>query len=184
MFKWINFRNLNYNLTNLYDWQAISHSTMTLGRGSSFRNRPMSASGGVATDHGPKTKITSGLMNWTRPFRKSRDESEKVITKSMTRKDADSLSPRSSHPSLMASRQASPAVLRNQTATSRVGPSLASNLRNLGASNVSLKRSTSSVSSLKPIRVSLRSKFVHATVGNGLQRLATVLNEHQTILPF
>ena len=107
----------------------------------------------LQTDHGTRTKITSGLMNslnWARPFRKSREEDGKVVTKSMTRRDADSLSPRSSHQFLSTGNQSNASRTRNGTSNNRVAP-LASNL---GTSNGSLKRSTSSVSSLTPTKVS------------------------------
>lgn len=104
------------------------------------------------TDHGTRTKITSGLMNslnWARPFRKSREEDGKVVTKSMTRRDIDSLSPRSSHQFLSSGNLSNLSRTRNTTSNSRVAPLTS----NLGTSNTNLKRSTSSVSSLTPTKV-------------------------------
>lgn len=111
--------------------------TMTLGRSSSFRvgNRtpgagsatPSTISTASAADKKTGSGYTSTLMNW-RPFRKSRDE--------------NSVEPEPS------SRKSS----MNSTGTSRpIGASTRSS--NLGTSNTSLKRSTSSVASLTPHRV-------------------------------
>ena len=87
---------------------TISNGTngSTLGRTTSFRmgNRPgqqPAAASNSGADQSMKNKIatgyTSALINLTRPFRKSREENEKVKGRDF---DADSLSPDSSHQSL------------------------------------------------------------------------------------
>lgn len=108
--------------------------TMTLGRSSSFRVGNRTPGAGSATpssasstaDKKTASGYTSTLMNW-RPFRKSRDENNAEPEPS--------------------SRKSS----MNSTGTSRpIGASTRSS--NLGTSNTSLKRSTSSVASLTPHR--------------------------------
>ena len=80
---------------------------------------------------------TSSLMNW-RPFRKSRDETADGGRDSPPRKT--SLTGGSSTLGRTGSRAAQPSLA-------------SSNLKSLGSSTNSLKRSTSSVASLTPLRV-------------------------------
>ena len=147
-------QNMIRNIQRVLDFQVSKpQNSATLGRSMSVRGTRTTPETKSNSDHGTRTKITSGLMNslsWARPFRKSCEEDGKVVTKSMTRRDADSLSPRSSHQYLSAGNQPNVSRARNITNNSRVAP-LASNL---GTSNSSLKRSTSSVSSLTPTKVS------------------------------
>lgn len=135
-----------------------SQSASTLGRSMSVRGTRTTPDTKQQTDHGTRTKITSGLMNslnWARPFRKSREEDGKVVTKSMTRRDIDSLSPRSSHQFLSSGNLSNLSRTRNTTSNSRVAPLTS----NLGTSNTNLKRSTSSVSSLTPTKSGLSSGY-------------------------
>lgn len=113
--------------------------TMTLGRSSSFRVGNRTPGAGSATpstitssstaDKKTASGYTSSLMNW-RPFRKSRDEN-----------NAD--------PEPSASRKSS----MSSTMTNRPIGASSTRSSNLGTSNSSLKRSTSSVASLTPLRV-------------------------------
>ncbi len=117
-------------------------STMTLGRASSFRtnNRPSTVTSSASVEPSKKS-TTSSLMNW-RPFRKSRDETPSAESSGY------SSPPRKSSLTGITS---SSTLGRPGTNRMSAGPSFSSST--LGASNNSLKRSTSSVSSLTPLRV-------------------------------
>lgn len=112
--------------------QPAPERTMTLGRSSSFRTGTRTPGAGSSTpssstvDKKTASGYTSSLMNW-RPFRKSRDETNVEPTPSRKSSTTSTISNRP------------------------IGASTRSS--NLGTSNSSLKRSTSSVSSLTPLRV-------------------------------
>ena len=124
--------------TPMPESSTIPERTMTLGRASSFRVNNRTPAVAPATTTNPSASsdkkssssggYTTSLMNW-RPFRKSRDET------------SDTGGSSSRKTSLTGG------GTLGRTGSSRTGP-LSSNT--LGASNSSLKRSTSSVASTVP----------------------------------
>ena len=125
-------------------------STISSGRSSSFRLASRSPT--TSADSSTKSKssssgYTSALMNWAKPFRKSRDESDKITRTTMSR-IPDSPSDRSSQVSLISERSA---------LSTKAKLPLAGSNRPLAAkstSNASLKCSTSSLAPNK-VNVSL-----------------------------
>lgn len=124
---------------------AIPERTMTLGRASSFRvnNRtPTSNTAAPAVVTTPDKKssssgYTTSLMNW-RPFRKSRDET------------SDTGGSSSRKTSLTGGGSSISATLGRPSTASSSSRTVPLSSNTLGASNSSLKRSTSSVASTVP----------------------------------